>query len=125
MPARFHKIIHQQAQVSSFETFYSNPESLTTVLLPEYIEYQPSSLWYSPSCCWKMLLLSDLVTGELPQNSSCTKLSVAYQFSHRAIWESAPPRLDNREFKIPTTWTATRTSQFIPLFPSKKLTSKV
>ena len=31
----------------------------------------------------------------------------------------------NREFKIPTTWTATRTSRFIPLFPSKKLTAKV
>ena len=31
MPARSRRIIHQQAQVSSFETFYSNPES--TVLL--------------------------------------------------------------------------------------------
>ena len=29
MPARFGKIIHQQAQVSSFETHYSNPESQT------------------------------------------------------------------------------------------------
>ena len=28
-----------------------------------------------------------------------------------------PSMADNREFKIPTTWTATRTSQFIPLFP--------
>ena len=28
MPARFRRIIHQQAQVSSFETFYSKPESL-------------------------------------------------------------------------------------------------
>ena len=33
MPARFHRIIHQQAQVSSFETFYNKPESLTIVLL--------------------------------------------------------------------------------------------
>ena len=33
MPARFRRIIHQQAQVSSFETFYSNPESLMIVLL--------------------------------------------------------------------------------------------
>ena len=33
MPARFRRIIYQQAQVSSFETFYSKPESLTIVLL--------------------------------------------------------------------------------------------
>ena len=38
MPARFRRIIHQQAQVSLFETFYSNPESLTIVMLPKYIE---------------------------------------------------------------------------------------
>ena len=38
VPARFCRIIHQQAQVSSFETFYSNPESLTIVLLSKYIE---------------------------------------------------------------------------------------
>ena len=38
MPARFGRIIHQQAQVSSFETFYSKPESLTIVLLSTYIE---------------------------------------------------------------------------------------
>ena len=37
MPARFRRIIHQQAQVSSFETFYSNPESISLV------------------GCWKML----------------------------------------------------------------------
>ena len=39
MPARFRRIIHQQAQVSSFESFYSKPESLTIVLLSKYIEY--------------------------------------------------------------------------------------
>ena len=33
MPARFRRIIHQQAQVSSLETFYSEPESLTIVKL--------------------------------------------------------------------------------------------
>ena len=33
VPARFRRVIHQQAQVSSFETFHSNPESLTIVLL--------------------------------------------------------------------------------------------
>ena len=38
MPSRFRRIIHQQAQVLSFETFYSKPESLTIVLLSEYIE---------------------------------------------------------------------------------------
>ena len=39
MPARFRRIIHQQAQVSSFETFYSKPaESLTIVMLSKYIE---------------------------------------------------------------------------------------
>ena len=38
MPDRFHRIIHQQAQVSLFETFYSKPESLTIVLLSKYIE---------------------------------------------------------------------------------------
>ena len=59
MPARFRKIIHQQAQVSSFETFYSKPESQTIVLLSKYIEKQPSYPWYSPNCCWKMLSLSD------------------------------------------------------------------
>ena len=37
MPVRFRRIIQQQAQVSSFETFYSNPESLTIVLLSKYI----------------------------------------------------------------------------------------
>ena len=38
MPSRFHRIIQLQAQVSSFETFYSKPESLTIVLLSKYIE---------------------------------------------------------------------------------------
>ena len=38
MSARFGRIIHQQAQVSSFETFYSTPESLMIVLLSKYIE---------------------------------------------------------------------------------------
>ena len=38
MPARFRKIINQQAEVSSFETFYSKHESLTIVLLSKYIE---------------------------------------------------------------------------------------
>ena len=33
MPARFGRIIYQQAQVSSFETFNSKPESLAIVLL--------------------------------------------------------------------------------------------
>ena len=56
MPARFHRIIHQQAQVSSFETFYSNPESPMIVLLLKYIKKHPSSPWYSPNCRWKMLL---------------------------------------------------------------------
>ena len=31
MPARFRRIIHQQAQISLFETLYSKPESLTIV----------------------------------------------------------------------------------------------
>ena len=48
MPARFHRIIDQQAQVSSLETFYSKLESLTIVLLLKYIEQQPSYPWYSP-----------------------------------------------------------------------------
>ena len=38
MAARFRRITHQQAQVSSFETFYSDPESLTIVLLSKYIK---------------------------------------------------------------------------------------
>ena len=38
MPARFRRIIHQQAQVFSFETFNSKPESLMIVLLSKYIE---------------------------------------------------------------------------------------
>ena len=38
MPARFRRIIQQQAQVSSLETFNSKPESLTIVLLSKYIE---------------------------------------------------------------------------------------
>ena len=38
MPARFGRIIHQQAQAPSFETFYSNPESLTIVLLSKHIK---------------------------------------------------------------------------------------
>ena len=38
MPARFRRIIQQQAQLASFETFYSKPESLTIVLLSKYIE---------------------------------------------------------------------------------------
>ena len=66
MPARFRRIIHQQTQVSSFETFSCNPESLTIVLLSKSIELQSSSPWYSPNCCWKMLSLSDLVTAGLP-----------------------------------------------------------
>ena len=61
MPARFHRIIYQQAQVSSFETICSDSESLTIVLLSKYIKYKPSSPWYSPNCSWKMFSLSDLV----------------------------------------------------------------
>ena len=38
MPARPRRIIHQQAQVSLFETFNINPESLMIVLQPKYIE---------------------------------------------------------------------------------------
>ena len=38
MPARFRRIVHQQAQVWSFEIFYGKPESLTIVLLSKYIE---------------------------------------------------------------------------------------
>ena len=38
MPARFRRIIHQQAQALSFETFYSEPESLMIVLLSKCIE---------------------------------------------------------------------------------------
>ena len=37
MPACFRRIIHQQAQVSSFETFFSEPESITIVLLPNIL----------------------------------------------------------------------------------------
>ena len=37
MPARFRRIMHQQAQVSSFETFCSKPEGLTIVFLSKYI----------------------------------------------------------------------------------------
>ena len=94
MPARFRRIIDQQAQVSSIETFYSNSESLTIVLLSKYIEYQPSSPWYSPNCCWKLLSLSDLVTTELPQSRSCRMLPVAYQFSHR--FQKCPARVLKR-----------------------------
>ena len=62
-----------RARISSFETFYSDPESLTIVLLSKYVEWQPSSLWCSPNCCWKMLSLSDLVTSEqlLPRVAHC------------------------------------------------------
>ena len=70
MSARFRRIGHQQAQVSSFETFYSKPESLTIVLLSKYIEQQLSYPWYSPNFCCKMLSLSDLVTAKLPQSRS-------------------------------------------------------
>ena len=38
MPARLCRIIHQKAQVMSFETFYINPESLMIVLLSKHIE---------------------------------------------------------------------------------------
>ena len=38
MPAHFGRITHHQAQVSSFETFYSKPESLMIILLSKYIE---------------------------------------------------------------------------------------
>ena len=40
MPARFRRIIHQRAQVSSFETLYSKPKRLTIVLLSKDIEWQ-------------------------------------------------------------------------------------
>ena len=70
MPERFRRIIHQQAQVSSFEALYSNLESLTIVLLSKYIEQQLSSPWYSANCCRKMLLLSDLVTMKATSHST-------------------------------------------------------
>ena len=38
MPARSHRIIHQQAQALSLETSSSNPESQTIVSLSKYIE---------------------------------------------------------------------------------------
>ena len=36
MPAYFHRIIHQQAQILSFEAFCGNPESQMIVLLSKY-----------------------------------------------------------------------------------------
>ena len=44
MPARFRRIIHQQAQVSSFKTFYGKPESLTIVPLSKYIEQATAAI---------------------------------------------------------------------------------
>ena len=38
MPARSRRIIQQQAQVSSFETSYSDPENQRIVSLSKYIE---------------------------------------------------------------------------------------
>ena len=38
MPAHFGRIIHQQALLWSFETVYSNLESVTIMLLSKYIE---------------------------------------------------------------------------------------
>ena len=38
MSTHSRRIIHQQAQVLSFETSYSNPESQRIVSLSEYIE---------------------------------------------------------------------------------------
>ena len=38
VPARFRRIIHQQAQVSSFDTFYSNLDILTIVLLSDIFD---------------------------------------------------------------------------------------
>ena len=64
MPAHFRRIIHQQVQVLSFETFYGNFTKLFGL---------------------KKLSLSDLVTMELPQSHSCPKLPVEYQFSHHAV----------------------------------------
>ena len=46
----------------------------------------------------------------------------------RCFFERSTSTCVIREFKIPTTWTAKRTSQFIPrsaCFPSKKLTTKI
>ena len=38
MSAHFRRIIHQQAQVSSLETYYSNLESQAIMLMSKYIE---------------------------------------------------------------------------------------
>ena len=43
MSARSRRIIHQQAQVLSFETSHSDPESQRIVSLSKYSEYQSLS----------------------------------------------------------------------------------
>ena len=42
MSAHFRRIIHQQAQLSSLESCYSNLENQTVVLMSKYIEQQQS-----------------------------------------------------------------------------------
>ena len=92
MPARFRRIIHQQAQISSFETFYSNPESLAIVLLSIYIELQPSSPWYNQTVAGKCsryptLQLRSCLIAALAQ--SCPLHTSSLIALYRK--ESAPP----------------------------------
>ena len=56
MSVHFRIVIHQQPQVSSLETYYSNLESQMIVLMSEYIEEQQSFPWFSPNCCCKNTL---------------------------------------------------------------------
>ena len=43
MSAHVHRIIHQQAQVTSLETCYSNFESQTIVLMSKFMNYETRS----------------------------------------------------------------------------------
>ena len=66
MPTRFRRIIHQQAQVSSFETFYSNPESLTTVMLSKFTKLLLGNTLAIQPCSYEAAskpLLPKVVTG--------------------------------------------------------------
>ena len=54
MPAGFRRIIHQQAQVSSFETFCGNRESQTIVPLSNILN--SSCHLQKPYECWLLII---------------------------------------------------------------------
>ena len=90
--ARFGRIIHQQAQVLSLETFYSNPESQTNCAAVKIY----STTAFISMVFTKLLLVNALAIRPCnyeaaPEPFFAQSFPFAYQLSHCAIWKVHHP----------------------------------